>query len=102
MLCYNALWKITHFDQNFQSALNLGPSQLTLKTFFFFQNVLISAILTHYENISNIKFCMAPFIFLFSKTIINFENESISSNVKCFIEDSINCTFICQGCEVIL
>ena len=40
--------------------------------------------------------------FLFSKTIINFENEPISSNVKCFIDDSINCTLICQGCEVIL
>ena len=44
---------------------------------------------------------MAPFIFLFSKTIINFENESISSNVKCFIDDSINCTFNYQGFEVI-
>ena len=26
--------------------------------------------------------------------IINFENESVSLNVKCFIDNSINCTFI--------
>ena len=29
--CYNALWKIMHFDKIFQSALKLGPSQRTLK-----------------------------------------------------------------------
>ena len=30
--------KITHFKKNFQSALNLGPAQRTLK--FFFQSAL--------------------------------------------------------------
>ena len=31
MVYYNALWKIMHFKKNFQSVLNLGPSQRTLK-----------------------------------------------------------------------
>ena len=37
LVCYNALWKITHFEQFFQSALNLEPSQRTLKKQFFFK-----------------------------------------------------------------
>ena len=49
-VCYNALWKITHFEKFFQSALNLGPSQRTLKKKIFFQSALISAILTHFEK----------------------------------------------------
>ena len=50
-LCYNALWIITHFEIFFQSALNLGPSQRTLKkNKCLFQSALISAILTHFEK----------------------------------------------------
>ena len=49
-LCYNALWKITHFEKLFQSALNLGLSQRTLKKNIFFQNALIWGILTHFEK----------------------------------------------------
>ena len=48
--CYNALWKITHFEKCFQSALNLGPSQRTLNFFFIFQSALIWGILTHFEK----------------------------------------------------
>ena len=32
--CGNALEKITHFEKKFQSALNLGPNQRTLKKKF--------------------------------------------------------------------
>ena len=85
----------------FQSALNLGPSQCTLKKEYFFQSALISAILTYFEKNPKIKFCMAPFIFLISKIIFKNENELLSLNIKCFINDSFNCTFICHCCEVI-
>ena len=94
MHCYNALWWIRTLN-------NLGPNQRTLKKNIFIQSALISAILTHFEKNSIIKLCMAPLNFLFSKTIINIEKESISSSDKCIIDDSFNCTFIFQGCEII-
>ena len=69
--------------------------QLTLNNYAlwkkenYFQSALISTILTHYEEIWNIKFCVnrSVFLFFFSilKVIINFENESISSNVLSMI-----------------
>ena len=65
MLCYNALWKITHFEKKFQSALIWG-------------------ILTHFEkNIENhILYGWLYFSCLkISNIIINLENASISSNV---------------------
>ena len=49
--CYNALWKITHFEKNFQRASNLEPIQRTFKKwwsnfawlllFFFSQRQLL-------------------------------------------------------------
>ena len=44
----------THFEKFFQSVLNLGPSQRTLK--FFFHSALIWGILTHFEKIRNSYF----------------------------------------------
>ena len=86
-----ALWK------HFQGALNLGPSQRILQNFFSKVRGYIYALWKNFEN----QILHGLLYFSFSKTIIDFENESISSNVKCFIDDSINCTFICQGFDVI-
>ena len=41
--------KITHFEKNFQSALNLGPAQRTLKIFFS-KCVKFGTSLTHFEK----------------------------------------------------
>ena len=90
----------THFEKLrtmkifFTSALNLGPSRRTLN--FFFQSALISAILI---------FCLARFIFIFF-LFKNFkDNYTFLKKIdlfKCFNDDSINRTFVCQGFEVIL
>ena len=50
--------------ENIFRALNLGPCQRSLKKTIFIQSALISAILTHFEKISKIKFCMDRVIFL--------------------------------------
>ena len=57
----------------FQSALNLGPSQRTLKKIFFFQSALISFILTHFEKYRKSNFAWFALFLLFkiSKTIVN-------------------------------
>ena len=45
----------------------------------------------------------SPLFFFFQRQLLILKmNQLISSNVKCFNHDSINCTFTCQGCEVIL
>ena len=44
--------------------LNLGPCHRSLKKNIFIQSALVSAILTHFEKISKIKFSMDRVIFL--------------------------------------
>ena len=90
---------VTMHFKKIKSACQICQRNLNI----FFQSAFILAIrvLTHFEKkIRKSNFSWLPF-FLFSKTIINVENESSSPNDKCFINDSINNTFICQGCEVI-
>ena len=83
MHCYNALWKITHFEKCYQSALNFGPSQRTLN--IFFQNTLIWGILTHFDKKNPWKYFLHCWLYFsclkISNIIIYFENASISSNV---------------------
>ena len=86
--------------KKFEGALNLGPGQRIWQKKKFFQSALISVILTHFEkNSRKFKFC----IFLFQRQLLILKtNQSLQMLIiKCFIDDSINCTFICQRFEVI-
>ena len=70
--------------KKFQSALNLGPSQRTLKKKYFFQSALIWGILTHFKKNPE-KHILHGWLFFYclkiSNISINFENASISSYV---------------------
>ena len=81
--------------------LNLGPSQSTLKRIFFSKCVNISQNNALWKKIENqiLHGSLDFYCLKISKTIINFEKEN---HFKYVIDDSINCTFICQGFEAIL
>ena len=62
-VCYNALWKITHFENSFQSAFNLGPIRKSThfeKKYFFSNCVNMGHINALWKKI---EFCMAGSFF---------------------------------------
>ena len=65
-LCYNAL------------RVKFGTKSLE----FFFQSALISAILTHFEKNSKIKFCMARFIFI----VLKFQKQLIILKMNWYLQ----------------
>ena len=76
--------KITYFEKKSQSAWNSGPSQRTLKTPPFFSKCVN---IGHINTLSKKKLNQILYGLLYFsclkilKTIINFENESTSSNI---------------------
>ena len=79
--CYNALWKITHFEKN-SKCVKFGTKSTHFE--FFFQKCVNISHINARNFFLKIIFCMACFIFYslkISKTIIDFKNDSITSNI---------------------
>ena len=93
-----ALWKF------FSKCVKFGTQSTHFeKKVFFFQSALISAILTHFEKKKRkSNFAWLALFLLFKNFKDNYEFWKWIHTFKYFIDDSINCTLICQGYEAIL